>query len=150
MKKIITIIFIIFLSFTLTSCSHIEDTNGEDDYSLQTITEEEIVGNSYSSIKVGKFTTQNGRTIKQSVKKFSGIENIQSFKTTKGFISFTVSITVSSGNFMVVLVQEGKIIHKFLNNQENQKFTVPENTGKVSVIVAGESANYNLKLEYSN
>ena len=150
MKRLLTIIFIIFLSITLTSCSHIEDTNGPDDYSLVKISDEEILGVRSASTKIGSFQTQAGRTIKVKVSKFSGVENLQSFKTTNSDITFTVSVTVTSGNFKAMLVQEGKIIHTFNNNVSNQVVTVKQGTGTVSLYVAGESAKYNITLQYDN
>lgn len=150
MKRLLTIIFIIFLSITLTSCSHIEDTNGPDDYSLVKISDEEILGVRSASTKIGAFESQTGRTIKVKVSKFSGVEKLQSFKTTNSDITFTVSVTVTSGNFKAVLVQEGKIIHTFNNNASNQVVTVKQGTGTVSFYVAGESAKYNITLEYDN
>lgn len=150
MKRLLTILFIIFLSITLTSCSHIEDKNGEDDFSLVEISDEEILRGRSSSIKTGSFQTQTGRTIKVKVSKFSGVENLQSFKTTNSDITFTVSVTVTSGNFKAMLVQEGKIIHTFNNNVSNQVVTVKQGTGTVSFYVAGESAKYNITLEYDN
>ena len=150
MKRLLTIIFIIFLSITLTSCSHIEDTNGPDDYSLVKISDEEILGVRSASTKIGAFESQTGRTIKVKVSKFSGVEKLQSFKTTNSDITFTVSVTVTSGNFKAVLVQEGKIIHTFNNNASNQVVTVKQGTGTVSFYVAGESAKYNITLQYDN
>ena len=150
MKRLLAIIFILILSLTLTSCSHIEDTNGPDDYSLVKISDEEILGVRSASTKIGAFESQTGRTIKVKVSKFSGVENLQSFKTTNSDITFTVSVTVTSGNFKAVLVQEGKIIHTFNNNASNQVVTVKQGTGTVSFYVAGESAKYNITLEYDN
>ena len=150
MKRLLTIIFIIFLSITLTSCSHIEDTNGPDDYSLVKISDEEILGVRSASTKIGSFESQTGRTIKVKVSKFSGVEKLQSFKTTNSDITFTVSVTVTSGNFKAMLVLEGKIIPTFNNNVSNQVVTVKQGTGTVSFYVAGESAKYNITLEYDN
>ena len=150
MKRLLSIIFIIFLSLTLTSCSHIEDTNGPDDYSLVEISNDEIVSGKSYSTSVGKLTTQTGRTIKLKISKFSGVENVQSFKTTNSDITFTVSIEVTQGNFKAVLVQNNKIIHEFNNNQNNQVVTVSKGTGSVAVYIAGESAKFNLTIEYNN
>ena len=150
MKKLFTIVFILFLSLTLTSCSHIEDTNGPDDYSLVEISNDEIVSGKSYSTSVGKLTTQTGRTIKLKISKFSGVENVQSFKTTNSDITFTVSIEVTQGNFKAVLVQNNKIIHEFNNNQNNQVVTVSKGTGSVAVYIAGESAKFNLTIEYNN
>lgn len=150
MKKLFTIVFILFLSLTLTSCSHIEDTNGPDDYSLVEISNDEIVSGKSYSTSVGKLTTQTGRTIKLKISKFSGVENVQSFKTTNSDITFTVSIEVTQGNFKAVLVQNNKIIHEFNNNQNNQIVKVSKGTGSVAVYIAGESAKFNLTIEYNN
>ena len=150
MKRLLSIIFIIFLSLTLTSCSHIEDTNGPDDYSLVEISNDEIVSGKSYSTSVGKLTTQTGRTIKLKISKFSGVENVQSFKTTNSDITFTVSIEVTQGNFKAVLVQNNKIIHEFNNNQNNQIVTVSKGTGSVAVYIAGESAKFILTIEYNN
>lgn len=41
MKKIIVLLLSFFILFTLSGC-HIEDTNGEDDFSLVELTDEDF------------------------------------------------------------------------------------------------------------
>ena len=47
MRKIITIITLFLI---LTSCSEYKDTNGEDDYTLQSITDDGVDDSNYSVI----------------------------------------------------------------------------------------------------
>ena len=72
MKKI-TLILFLFLILFLTGCGlgHIEDINGEDDYSLATLSEENLIKgtNSYSSF--GSFTSTINNKFTQKVKKMS-------------------------------------------------------------------------------
>ena len=52
MKKISRFILLIILLLTLTGCvEHIEDTNGENNYSLETITDQDIL-KGYPTISV--------------------------------------------------------------------------------------------------
>ena len=50
MRKIITIITLFLFALILTSCSEYQDTNGEDDYTLQSITDDEIIDDSNYSV----------------------------------------------------------------------------------------------------
>ena len=54
MKKIMKLVCTCFLVLSLSACGEaIEDTNGENNTSLNTITKEEIVGNSITSSGLG-------------------------------------------------------------------------------------------------
>ena len=51
------LVFVLLLTiFGLTGCSHIEDTNGEDDFSITTITDQDII-NGMNDLSVGSISS---------------------------------------------------------------------------------------------
>ena len=51
MKKILCLLLVL-LSIMLSSCSQIEDTNGPDDYSIVTFTDEDILNGRINTITI--------------------------------------------------------------------------------------------------
>ena len=76
MKKILCLL-LLFMVFGLTSCSHIEDTNGPDNYSLETFSDEDIIYGSSTSttfMVLETYSVLNGKsTGSYSVGKLSGV-----------------------------------------------------------------------------
>ena len=58
MKKIFCLLLLTLVTVTMTSCSHIEDTNGEDNYSVVSFTDEDIL-----SIEICQKQSIGGSTI---------------------------------------------------------------------------------------
>lgn len=142
MKKIFTIGLFLVLSLSLTSCGHIEDTNGDDDFSIQTITEERILsGSSYSMTSSKKVTINNKTTM--SVKKFSGVYTLYDFDLEDDEnLNFTIYSEVTKGNFKMVLTQDKKIVKNIPINTIND-FSV-SNKGDYKIKLVGESAAFEL------
>ena len=96
MKKLLCCLFIGCMCFALSGCggNSYEDTNGADDYSLQTITNENIInmdvgssGMSYSETKLGGITST----------KYSS----------KNFILFMfMTVSVTCINFLLNLIRK--------------------------------------------
>lgn len=144
MKKLL---FIILSCLTLTSCSfgHIEDSNGVDDYSLVTITNEEIIDN--SNFYVQTMSSQvviNGKyTVK--INKFSGVKSINDFNKQGQQITINSTITLNEGNLKICLVNEHEIEYEFnLFGSDSYTFKVGNDC---KLVIAGESANF--KMEYT-
>jgi hypothetical protein len=130
---------------------HIEDTNGADDFSLQTITDENIIrmdtGSRGSGIKtdfsgdIGGIHISSG--IESSSKKFTGVEEIlyDNFILPSDFEVNLTSFTVRGGNFKMVVVHDDKIIAE-LKPGEDVYYRLDNVKGTVSLRIAGESASY--------
>mgnify|MGYP003478078095 FL=1 len=144
MKKISKFILLIILLLTLTSCgNHIEDKNGPDDFTLETITEEDIL-NGYSVVSVKQSLVRKNNEYKYSVKKLSGVEEIFKGSFKDEDVAITLDTSVESGNAQIVLVYKGMILKRFLLNSENQVFSMTGLNGEIKILVAGESAKVNV------
>lgn len=134
---------------------HIEDTNGAEDFSLQTITEEDIVANqmgtrggltqSELSYKFAGLNLSDG--IEYSCKKFTGVYQLYTCHIFKGS-DISVSLAefeIKSGNFAFYIVLDGKIVGEVKPEEDGfSEFTMEniEQSGTLEYYIAGESANF--------
>ena len=92
MKKVLMILFVCLLMIVLTSCQHIEDSNGPDDYSVTTFTDEDILKGYNSHISIGMFrnSSYSNGVLKGTYKvsKLSGIYKVNNFKYNNTIINF--------------------------------------------------------------
>lgn len=141
MKKILLVV----LLFVLSGCSfgQIEDTNGDEDFSIQTISEDEIIKGT-NSVSVGRITTSKNNNYSMKVEKFSGVETICTWEKYSSLFNLTTDITINSGNFMLVLTTDKDVIKVFKNN-EIDEFLVNTLSGDIHLKIVGESANFQLK-----
>jgi len=149
MKKYICILAIICLLLSLTGCvmTSYEDTNGEADYSLQTITEENILqGMGSSSIMSSQMTVNNKTVFKAQT--MSGVMELVEKRLAGQPLDLIVSCQINKGNARLVLVIDGQIVHDFALQEANQRFTLENVTGKVCLKLAGESAGYSVEIEF--
>ena len=73
-KKLWLVCFILSIVLTLTSCAaQIEDTNGTDNYDLNTLTDEDFFKQS-NVTKFGSVTSKINNQATLKVKKMSGVE----------------------------------------------------------------------------
>ena len=131
------------LWFSGPQMEQIADTNGADNYSLQTITDREIIDNSSSS--TGLNTSKNELTKNCSAfsNEFSGIDEIPTNVYSGIGDTIEVSkINLKSGNIKFAVVCDGKIVHEFTPNEANQSYTTDITQGLYQIIVAGESADF--------
>ena len=139
---------ILAMCLGLVACGQIEDTNGEDDYSLATITQEELIKGTNSSSKVGSMHTQinDKHTFQDS--KFSGDEAIESVRATESTksITFLVESTRESGNLYVYVRCDGQIVGDFEIGSRDDLVIENPTPGKYELCVAGESASYELNV----
>ena len=152
MKKIALVLFL-SLTITLTSCSHIEDANGSNNYSIVTFTDDDIINGNHSSIEVGTMksssSTSNGIKGKYSSAKLSGIIEVEKYKSTKENLSFEIEIKCESGNAMLVIVSDDEIVKKIEANQ-NITFTIDNNKKYYKLMLIGESAKVSVKYEFNS
>ena len=155
MKKILCFILLVFMSITMTSCTHLEDSNGENDYSVVSITDEDILSFGHSYISVGSFTLRKktGDLIEGTfkVQKLSGILQIDEFKYNSQYFTFSYDFTCTKGNAMLAIVSNGEIVKKIEANT-NSSFKLNNNKKYYTTYLVGESANVqlNYKINSSN
>lgn len=143
MKKI-GIISLLVLCLILSGCSHIEDTNGNDDFSLQTISIEDAKG-SMNSTSVGSIETHVFNSDSIRIKKFSGISVLDN-RVIRSYSKIKIVSSVTSGNFGIFILLKDKI-YEIPINQEYY-FDVSNYSGICVIKYAGESAEFKIEYEY--
>ena len=150
MKKlrVISLILICALTLvTLVACfDHIEDTNGEEDFSLVTITDEDFIQYSHSLVSNNSVRTEIGNRTKLKIGKISGIDIIEEFSVFgSGSVTISMNMSVTSGNCRLVLVHNEQIVYDFNINGEDS-FVATER-GHYYLKIGGESAT--VSMEYT-
>ena len=124
----------------------IEDMNGPNDYSLNTITEEDIIKQDIpaSGFKKSKGFFSDG--IKFSAKEFSGVCEIMytHMLFDSDFELDVNNLEINSGNFIIAVVNDGKIAAVI--DAENPSCSLTDVNGDLSVVIAGESAEFSFQL----
>ena len=152
---LLTVAILVFGGYSLLTndLEHIEDANGPDDYSLVTITDENIITQDIGALNVqmasGLFNPLNdGISIKSD--KFTGVYRI--FQTNFLFNSdFDMDIAgfwVNSGNFRMCIVNDGKIIAD-VEPDMLVNVSLENLNGSFELIIAGESADFEFTLNRS-
>ncbi|MBQ8564038.1 MAG: hypothetical protein IJ443_09160 [Firmicutes bacterium] len=149
MKKLLSILLVCLLCTAMTGCSTTyEDTNGPDDYTLQTITDENIINLDIgASGLVHKETTLFGFTSEEYYSdNFNGVEplHLTNFILPSDIQIYVSYVTVNSGNFRMVVVNEDKIIHEFVPGTFNETIRFENLKGSFAIHVAGESADFEM------
>lgn len=130
---------------------HIEDTNGADNYSLQTITEQDVVEQkmgtkgsvSKSEVRLGNLS--NG--IKYSSEKFTGVYRLYTTTIFEGsdiYVSLA-GFEIKEGNFAFYVVFDGEVVGKIEPDDfATAEFTLKnvEKTASLEYFIAGESASF--------
>lgn len=144
--KIIVSILLIVLSIMFCSCTAtvLKDTNGEDDYSLQTITDKDIIDGTNTTQFMAVSKTKDGERI-CSARKFSGVLPVYDAEINANKFSITLSSRITVGNAKLVLVYNDEIVHEFDVNSTDQTADLEDVHGIVQLKIAGESADYELK-----
>ncbi len=129
--------------FMQTDLEHIEDTNGAENYNLQTITDSNIINRDIGAmgLKISNSTVTN--TTSYSSEKFTGVEEIYGENIVANRIEFNINhASVTEGNFKIVLLVDDEIVHEFKLNELMQTYVLENPSGYVSLRIAGESANF--------
>ena len=145
MKKAISLLLTALLLCALTACGSvkIEDTNGPDDLSLNTITDQNILKLDLPSGGYGVRTTSNLATCYG--KEFSGVTEILSTNLIAGtFAVDLMDFTVTGGNFRMVVVNDGKIVADIAPGTE--RISIDDLKGRISIRVAGGGADYSFSM----
>lgn len=147
MKKMLAFAIIAALALlVLSGCaSHIEDTNGSDDFSLQTITDQNIISG-MSSISVSSTKSSNSSRTTLKVGKFSGVKTLE--KLQSGSYEFTVTFNAEAGNCRLVICDDENILSDIDIEAKDQTITVKSNDSKLYLKIAGESAKFDIEYSY--
>lgn len=154
MKKVLCVLMLLFV-LTLTSCSHIEDTNGPDDYKVTTFTDEDILQGPHSVIEELSFEKCNMNSGHlqglYKVEKMSGIKKVAEYDYNCPIIFFTFRLDCEEGNAMVVVVANGEIMQRVEANTGSVDFRLYKDVKKTYMIyVLGESANITFTYDVLN
>lgn len=152
MKKMIKMVLVSSLLLCLVGCGEkYEDTNGSDNYNLQTIRDSEIIelsvgasGLSYTESEVAGITSKE-----YSAKNFNGVDRIyhtnfilpSDIRIEVGYVS------VKEGNFRVCIINDEKIIDEIPVDAFAQSFYYENLSGDFSIHIAGESAKFEMNIE---
>ena len=144
----VAVVVICGYSFLNSDLKHIEDTNGPEDYTLTTITDENIIKQDMGALNVSKSTglLKDGVTFKSD--KFSGVYRVfqTNFFFDSDFLMDVAGFWVNSGNFRMCIVNDGKIIATV----EPGMFATCELSdlnGSFELVIAGESADFEFTLD---
>ena len=154
MKKALCLLAAVLLCFGVSGCGGegYEDTNGADDFTLETITDENIInldvgasGLSYSEENIGDVLS----SAEYSSKNFNGVEQIflENYILPSDVQVYIGTMNVTEGNFKLVAVLDGEIIQEFPLDAFNETFTFEDIEGEFSIHVAGENAAFDFYLE---
>ena len=142
MKKILSALLAFALLCSLSGCALLsyEDTNGDDDFTLQTLTDEDLIEgtNGLSSLMSSRTVLKN--TITYKCQNLSGIYTVCTKEPKNGTLELTVSCTVKKGNARLVLTSDSEILHDFEVNAADQHLVLDNLKGEVYLRFAGESA----------
>ena len=152
-KKLTAIAAVILLAvcgvWMLTDgAEHIEDSNGAENYSLTTITDQDIIEHEMGVIGLNKSTDAlHPETVRFSSEKFTGVEIIrkENVMFTTGYPVDVLDFEVRSGNFRMVVVNNGKIIAD-LTPEDSFPVDLGTVNGNVMLVIAGESADFSFRM----
>ena len=149
MKKLISAVFAIVLIviavfwFMGDDLHHIEDTNGANNYSLQTITDENIRNLDIGALNIVKHDNLIGETVTYQSDRFTGVYELFRENIVTNRFEITINhAQVNAGNFKMVLCIDDEIVHTFALNELTQTFILEDVAGTVSLRIAGESADF--------
>ena len=149
-KKILTLLFAVVVIavavvwFMSDDLEHIADTNGPNDFTLQTITDSNICALDMGALNVEKSRDLlGGDTVSYHSEKFTGVYEVFRENLVTNRYEITVNhARVDSGNFKMVLCVDDEIVHEFTLNELTQTFVMEDVRGTVSLRIAGDSADF--------
>lgn len=147
-NNLICAILVFALMLSLGGCMSaggIEDTNGEEDLSLQTITDKDIIEGMGSTRFMSSSSNSTVNGVSKSVHKaktMSGVLELYEDRLKNETLDITVSCEITKGNARLVLIVDGEIVHDFDLNGADQSLVLDNVSGNVSLKIAGESAGY--------
>ncbi len=160
-----SLLVLVAVCFNAINKRVIEDTNGPDDYSLNTLTVNDVKiseKDSFSSFMSSSSYSGDKTKIKnknliaadydkaiESAQSFSGILTINATLTDQDTVTFSVNSSVESGNFAIFIFIDGNY-HSEIEINSKQTITLQNISGKtVCIKIAGEDANMRIELTRS-
>jgi len=158
---LMSIIALFIILSHLKGFSKIEDTNGADNYALNTITQEDIVSDRISASILGINHRYEGEptgvsdtlrkydydTVHFAVSQFHGVQTLQATQPVEDDLLLTIDSTVEKGNCAIIIVVDGAYYCDVPLNQSTQ-LTVCGVKGKTVIVkIAGESAKVAVDVE---
>jgi len=151
MKKIVTLLLMLLLCLTLAGCEEYEDTNGEDDFTLQTITDEDIINLSTGSSGLTYKESNLGmlKSAEYSATNHNGVDQIYltNFISKSDVEVYIGHLNVKKGNFKLAIINNDEIIKEIPLDAFNETYRFEDLTGTFSVHVAGESAAFEFYID---
>ena len=152
MKKLLGFMLILLLCFVLGGCGkEYEDTNGEDNFALETITDEDIIQLSTGASGLSYKETNLGflKSSEYSAKKFNGVEQIflTNFIGKSDVEIYIGHMNVKKGNFKLAVILNDEIIKEIPLDAFNEIYRFEDLEGTFSVHVAGESAAFDFYID---
>lgn len=152
MKKVLSIAFIACMMLFMVGCgTEYPDTNGPDDYTLETITDENIINRDIGAAGLTYEETNMGglHSAEYSAKNLNGTEQIYltSFWGKSDVIVYIGHMNVESGNFRLVIINNDEIIYDIPLDAFAEEFRFDDLEGDFSISVAGESACFDFSIE---
>ena len=156
---VVAIVVVGFGGFSIltNNFEHIEDINGPTNYSLNTITRNEVIKHDMG-YKGLAFKTTDFRVsgvqfggIEFSSKKYSGTEELfyADYFLPSDFTLQVYNFEIKEGNLELVVVNNGEIIAKVEPGMDGYVH-VPNVKGYTSVVLAGESANFKFEMTHTD
>ena len=153
MKRFFCLFTAIVMCLTLVGCgTKYEDTNGPDDYSLQTITDENIINRDIGASGLTYTETNLADVVSSSeysAKNFNGVDQIYTvgFWGPSDIQVYIGHMNVKSGNFRLVAINNDEIIFDFPLDAFGETYWFEDLTGDFSIHVAGESAAFEFYID---
>lgn len=144
---IIVVVIIGAVMLFNSDLKHIEDTNGAENFALQTITDEDIAKIEMGSLNVGTSKNSITNMTEISSSKFTGVYEVL-YTNLIGKSDFLLNIydfQINGGNFKMAVVHDGKIV-KTLTEENYEETLLEDINGTVSLVIAGESADFSFKM----
>ena len=150
-KKFFALLMVLVFILGITACGiePIADNNGPDDYSLATITEENIINqdlgcSAYSCSPGSDSDEYMEEMTKFKGKEFSGVTRIYLANYIgKSDVDMEVyTLSVDSGNFALYAVLNGEIVHEFKIGELSENFRMEDIKGTFELVMAGETADF--------
>lgn len=157
---IIVTICIVVVWMMMPGQEPIADTNGPDDFSLNTLTDEDILASSITAtsglrISTGSITLPGGWEISDginfSASDFSGVYELlwADYILPSDFHLELNGFTVESGNLKMVVINNDKII-AVIEPGDQVECLIEDITGLTRVRIAAESASFSFTIPQNN
>lgn len=151
-KKItsVTALLLVLICALITTCAcffkHIEDTNGEEDISLCSITEERLCQSGTSYVVMAYVSSHINNTYNFSAEKMSGVRELISFNaSSNNSYAFNITSSVTRGNLRLYFLNKGKIAED-VEIGGTDRVVISGISGKCELRAAAESAAFSVEV----